>query len=144
MMKLIRIQLFFLLAAALFSCEKKDFPETIVETKSDFYFNGTIDGEAISLKAGTNSYYMYSSFDHHGELYSFIANLRQSGCTSCTKSLKISINDFRNFALGEETKVDSSLFIGHYPLLGRPVYAVQFQSTFRALLPVIPNSREGD
>ena len=119
------ITLFFL------SCHKKDFPETVPATHSDFYFNGTIEGKDVSLKAGIDNYYMYSSYTLDSTMiYNFIADLKQSGCTNCKNSLQVRINDFKYSVPNEGTKIDSSLLSKAYPILGAPFYAVQFRSLF--------------
>ena len=114
-----------------FSCRKKDFTETIPAKESDFYFNGTIDGNSVSLKAGINNYYMYSSYsqDNTG-LFQFHADLKPIGCTDCRTRLQITINDFKNSSFGEAAKIDSSLLPKSYPILGVPYYAVKFKSLF--------------
>jgi PKD repeat protein len=115
----------------LFSCRKKDFPETVSPTESNFYFNGTIDGNPISLKAGISKYYMYSSHTlNANNLYSFIADLKPEGCNNCNNSLQITINDFKYSTLHQGIKIDSSLAPKFYPILGAPYYAVQFKSSF--------------
>lgn len=121
-----------LLATVFFSsCRKKDFPDTVPAPQGDFYFNGNIAGSAVSIKAGTNSYYMYSShsLDNDG-LYRFTADLKPAGCIDCKSSIRITINDFRYSAGNELAKIDSSLMIRPYPILGAPFYAVQFRSIF--------------
>lgn len=114
-----------------FSCRKKDFKETIPAKESDFYFNGTIDGYSVSLKAGLNNYYMYSSYsqDNTG-LFQFQGDLKPVGCTDCKTSLQITINDFKTTPLNENVKIDSSLLPKPYPILGAPYYAVKFKSLF--------------
>src|SRR4051812_22532177 len=85
-----------LATALLISCRKKDFPKTDPDLQGDFYFNGTVAGNAVSLKAGVDNYYMYSShlFDN-GSYYRFVADLRPGGCTACSNGIQVIINDFR-------------------------------------------------
>lgn len=123
---------FLILSAWLFcSCRKKDLPETVPATHSDFYFNGNVAGTAVSLRAGMDNYYMYSSHKRDDkDIYNFIADLRPAGCTSCGNALQITIHDFRRSLVNEATRIDSSLLPETYPILGVPFYAVQFRSQF--------------
>jgi PKD repeat protein len=113
------------------SCKKKDFAETIPAQTSDFYFNGTVNGSSVSLRAGINNYYMYSSYSQDASgLYSFTADLKPTNCEVCKNRLQITINDFKYTSLNEETKLDSSILPTEYPILGTPYYAVKFKSLF--------------
>lgn len=122
----------FLLAMVfLSSCRKKDFPETVPAPQGDFYFNGNVAGSDVSIKAGTNSYYMYSSHSlDNSSLYRFTAELKPAGCIDCKNSIRITINDFKYSVGNELAKIDSSLMPRPYPLLGAPFYAVKFRSIF--------------
>lgn len=120
-----------ILSVLLSSCRKKDFPETVPDPQGDFHFSGTIAGAPVSLKAGLENYYMYSShaLDHNG-LYSFTADLKPSGCTGCKNSLRVTINNYRYASLNEAVKIDSAIAPKYYTIQGAPYYAVQFRSHF--------------
>ncbi|WP_317896876.1 PKD domain-containing protein [Aurantibacillus circumpalustris] len=117
-----------------FSCRKKDFVENITAKESDFYFSGTIDGKSVSLRAGINNYYMYSSYSQTPSgLYYFTANLKPIECADCKTSLQITINDFKYSSPNEETKIDSSILPKSYPILGTPYYSVKYKSLFNQI-----------
>lgn len=121
----------FLATVFFFSCRKKDFPDTVPSSKSDFYFSGAIDGSAISLKAGYGKYYMYSSYTQDTSLiYRFVGELKQVGCSNCGNTLKVTINDYKYSSINQGAKIDSSLSLKPYSYLGVPFYAVQFKSLF--------------
>lgn len=120
-----------LTALLLCSCRKKDFPETITTTESDFYFNGQIDGATVSLKAGIGGYYMYSSHakDSTVSLYRYIADLKPADCNHCKNSIQVIIHDPRSVSTTEKMLIDS-LLPGAYPLMGASFYEVKFNSLF--------------
>ncbi|MBL7932891.1 MAG: PKD domain-containing protein [Bacteroidia bacterium] len=120
-----------LAALLLFSCRKKDFPETIPDLQSDFYFNGTVEGVPVSLKAGLSGYYMYSSHakDSATSLYHYVATLKSSDCNTCLNSLQVIIHDPRSASQIDKPWIDS-LLPQSYPIQGAPYYAVHFKSLF--------------
>jgi len=122
---IISVSLFF------FSCRKRNFPETVPADPGDFYFNGTVAGNAVSLRAGTDNYYMYSSYLlDNDQIYRFIADLKPAGCIDCRNSLRITINDYKHTLLNAGAEIDSSLTSKSYPIQGAPFYAVQYRSLF--------------
>ncbi len=83
-----------------------------------FYFNGTVNGSSVSLQAGVDSYYMYSSYiQDSNNVYNFFANLKQNNCSNCANQIKIQINDYKISALNASAKIDSSLMAGNYSFL---------------------------
>jgi hypothetical protein len=119
-----------LAAVFFFSCRKKEFPATVPAPESDFYFNGIIEGRSVSLKAGVDGYYMYSSHARdQNSLYRFIGDLKPANCSNCKNGLQVTIHDFRYTSPNESAKIDS-LLPGSYPIIGSPYYAVQFRSHF--------------
>jgi len=127
---------FFCLCAFTFlfssSCRKK---ETPVEVKEDpvFYFTGSIDGSAVSLKAGENDYYMYSSYGQDANnVYYFVGDLKQTNCTSCKNAIRFRINDYKVSAVNAPVVIDSSLVLQSYPLQlpggSQSSYTINFKS----------------
>lgn len=90
---------FFLLIGLLFfSCKKKDIentPPTISNSTPEFYFNGTINGQNLTIEAGKNNYYLYTNYlyDNSISTYIFSGEFKQTNCIDCPNSLKISITD---------------------------------------------------
>jgi hypothetical protein len=129
MKKLCYIPFLFLLV--LVSCRKKAFPESEPVTQGDFYFTGNVDGRSVSLKAGIDNYYMYSSHVlDSSSIYRMVARLGPVDCESCNTGIRITIYDARYSSPGEALRVDSALTPGQYPVQGVPYYAVGFKSRF--------------
>ena len=123
---------FSVLISVLSGC-KKDYPVASNGTPV-FYFTGNIDGSSVSLKAGVNNYYMYSSYaqDSSSSVYRFLSDLKQTTCTNCNNRIQFQINDFKVSVLNAPTTIDSSLKPGYYPLQvsgGAPIaYSVNFNA----------------
>lgn len=115
----------------LFSCRKKDFPATVPDLHSEFYFNATVEGVSVNLKAGFDGYYMYSSHtkDSSNSLYRYIADLKSANCSNCRNSLQILIHD-PSYAIQSEKPWIDSLLPKSYPIQGAPFYEVRFKSLF--------------
>jgi hypothetical protein len=129
MKKLCYIPLLFLLV--LVSCRKKAFPESEPVTQGDFYFTGNVDGRSVSLKAGIDNYYMYSShMRDSNSIYRMVARLGPVDCESCKTGIRIMIYDAKYSFDSEPVIIDSALVPGQYPILGVPYYAVGFKSQF--------------
>lgn len=111
-------RLFFLMAF-LFVCSigcKKDFPVASIETPV-FYFNGTVNGTYVDLKAGVNDYYMYSSFfQDNSDVYNFFAELRQNNCTNCINKIKFQINDDTVSPPTGNSQANTSLTVNYYSI----------------------------
>lgn len=95
---------------------KKDYP-VASNGNPVFYFSGNIDGSPVSLKAGVNDYYMYSSYvqDSSSNVYGFLGDLKQTNCTNCNNRIQFRLNDFRVSLPGASVSIDSSLLSGYYP-----------------------------
>jgi PKD repeat protein len=124
---------FILIAILLFSlwaCRKKEYPQSVTENDAVFYFSATIDGNPVRIDAGTNNYYMYSSYsqDSTSLLYSFSGDLRRSDC-NCGSRLQININDSKVSLSNASVQIDSALKPAAYSFNAGPSYLVQFQSS---------------
>ncbi|MES2679684.1 MAG: PKD domain-containing protein [Bacteroidota bacterium] len=123
--------LIILFTLLIFSCKKKEFPESVNDTTSDFYFTAKVDGAEVDLNSGKNNYYMFTTYEQNAEgMYNFTADLKQLNCDNCSNSLQIKINDFRMSQQGEPARIDSSLSLKSYPLTANYHYAVQFRSIY--------------
>lgn len=120
-----------LLVAFFASCKKKKYPESTTENDQVFYLSATIDNNPIVLSAGSNGYYMYSSYTQNANgVYSLVADLRQSDCSNCPNSLQVEINDFKVSAINAPVVIDSALVPGSYSISAGPTYSVQFVSSY--------------
>lgn len=121
----------------LFSCKKEHLqPNNGIAGTPVFYFNGIVNSAPVSLQAGVNNYYMYSSYTQDvNNVYNYTGTLQTIGCTTCSNSIKITLNDYRTRATGgSESQIDSSLLKGSYvyysPSGGTPIaYTVKFTPT---------------
>ncbi len=128
-MKLVKYFIFLSLLVFV-SCKKKEYPKTVIDPTKTFYFNANINGAPISIAAGENNYYMYSSYKQDSNnVYGFIGDLKQSDCSNCLNRLTIKINDDVASALGAAVHINQSLSVRNYPYFG-PSYAVKFQSVY--------------
>src|ERR1700722_6267958 len=84
-------------AATVFACKKEHLQQETVTTNAPvFYFNGTVNGTPVSIQAGTNNYYMYSSYStDSNSLLNFTGNIKPSTCTGCENSIQITLNDYK-------------------------------------------------
>src|SRR4051812_7533011 len=131
MIKRTKIYLLTLIVIIVASCHKKKYPESTITGDPLFYFNGRIDNNLISLKAGVDNYYMYSSYSQNvNNVYGFTSAIKQEHCSSCYNSIEIDINDFRVNPNNLSTDPDSAFYLGYYPYsIGAPgykYYTVQF------------------
>jgi hypothetical protein len=60
-MKTVCVFIVLLLIGLGFSCKKKSYPESTEDNTVIYYFNATINNQAVTLNAGKDDYYMYSS-----------------------------------------------------------------------------------
>jgi PKD repeat protein len=115
-------------------CKKTD-PVIAPSNTPVFYFNGTINGAQTKLQAGVNNYYMFTSYalDANG-VYDFMGELKNYSCpTYCNGSLKISIKDYRKYAVAP-TSIDSAIFPGYYSFATPAGTSSQFYVPFKDTL----------
>lgn len=135
-MKKIKLFLFLLAGPVIFiTCKKKELPKDIEENDPQFYFSGTVNGNNITITAGQNNYYMYSSFEQDANnLYHFSGTLKQQNCSNCPNSIEIIINDHRFSGTNGNSGADSAFIFKYYPVAsGNPLpikHNVQFYSLF--------------
>ena len=94
------------------------------EGEAVFFAMGKIDNSPLSLEAGKDDYYQFTSFDYEDQgLYSFRGSLAPSNCEDCPEGLSLYIRDHRQRAEGQELDIDSVLkpgFLGFYRQNGAP------------------------
>lgn len=117
------------------SCQKEDpqpFNPATAGSSSNFVIQGTIDGKPINISAGSDNYFMATSYelDSNG-VYDFIGVLRPRLCTGkCANSLKIAIKDYQLASLSSNVAVDSSIIPGYYAFASPNGTQTQFNSVF--------------
>lgn len=131
-MKALSFYILLFLVIVSLSCRKKKYPESEEIVGEVVYFSKlTVDNMPVSLEAGVNGYYMYSTYKQDSNnVYSFIGDLKPTNCANCP-SLKVQINDFKASGINAPVKIDSSLHQGNYPYLKghkEPSYAVQYNT----------------
>jgi PKD repeat protein len=131
-MKVLSNSILLLLLIASLSCKKKEYPQSAILTDKVFYFNASIDGVPLSIAAGANNYYMYSSYKlDSNNVYGFIANLKQLDCNSnCANSLEIKINDFKVSVGNTPVLIDQALYPFTYSMVAGSSYDVKFQAMY--------------
>jgi PKD repeat protein len=134
MKKHILTLLFFCITLFWGACKKKDYSGNSPAPNYTFQFQGTINGNPLSLQAGVNNNYLFAWYNLDGNgVYNFTGELRDRNCTSnCSNALKIIVNDYRPFST-LPTTIDSSLTPAYYSYAtpaGTPsAYVMNFTST---------------
>lgn len=113
------------------ACKKEEPVSTA--TPNVFSFTGTINYVGYDLEAGTNDYYMFTSYQQDANgVYNFRGELGPYSCTSCGNRLRITINDFDTTTTGGYTQIGTSLSPGFfsyaYPGGAPTAFSVQFHS----------------
>lgn len=112
-MKLYHIIGLIIIALLLAHCKKVEVPDP-VEGDPVFTVDGLVAGDSLSLVAGDNAYYMFTSTgpDTNG-VYEFVGHLRPEGCADCGPALKVR---FRDIAMNnaQDVNVDAVLNVGDY------------------------------
>ncbi len=114
MKKVIIISVLTLLIAL--SCKKKTYPEAApLVGEAPFYAEFMLDNKPVKLSASDKDYYLYTTCnaDNFG-IYEMAGELKQIGCSNCTNSLRIQINDSRIFTPGQSIAINNALKIGQY------------------------------
>jgi hypothetical protein len=129
-----KLRIFILLIIALLansSCRKREYPpEQKLVQGEVFMMDALIDNVPVSLKAGSNSYYCYSSCKQAtGGVYQFVSELRKYGCTSCEASFYMQINDRAPLPAGSAVTPDSVLRPGSFQYAPGSDYMNTFKFT---------------
>ncbi len=97
------------------TCKKEEISPSSVQGGPAFSFSGTIGGNSLSMQAGVNNYYMYSSYTHDtNNIYNFTANLRNTGTNA--NSIQITINDDTVKSSSQLSDINKSITAtGYYP-----------------------------
>ena len=133
------MKVFFFIVLAFFltvfwGCNKKKYPDSIIDAQSVFYFKALVNNTPVSFGAGVNNYFMYSSFNQDSNsVYNFTGTLKQTTCAgACANSVRIQINDYKVSPANAPVKNDSSFISKTYPFstyMNTP-YDVTFQSSY--------------
>ncbi len=109
-----KIVLIVLIAMQWQACKKKDIPEAN-NGNPVFMIDATINGNAVSMAAGKNQYYMFTSYQMDAlGLNLFMGNLRSENCEKCNHEFSIVCRDsrFRNSIL--VSNMEDVLKTGNY------------------------------
>jgi hypothetical protein len=92
------------------SCEKKKYPPNEVIGDAEYYFSGMIDGTPLTLRAGHDNYYLYTSTETDANnLKRFKGDLRETDCSPCHDRVEIILNNNRRTTLAPP--LDSSAVV---------------------------------
>ena len=130
-MKKLRTLLIPLAVLIFFSCEKKEYPESIVVNNPQFYAKFSVNNSPIQLNAGIDRYRVYSSYaqDTSG-VYRFISEIKPSDCVSnCPSSLKIEISDLKKRQNNASVTMSDAIKIGSYTYNSYFQF-IEFQSNY--------------
>src|SRR5688500_15955241 len=104
-----------LVVIAALGCEKKKYPEPSSAGGSVFYTKLMVNGQPFEITTGKDGYYMYSSYTiDTSNVYNLTGEYRQAGCTSCTNSLRVRINDSKVSSPNSSIQIDSTLRVKSY------------------------------
>jgi hypothetical protein len=130
---------FLFLGLAFAACKKNPLPQ---EEKEEpvFYIKGEVNGAPISLEAGENEYYMFSShYQDTNKVYVYSGELKQKACPSgCGYNIAIRIRDQKVSAAGAAMMPDSALFVGRYGFDDGTPEPVMYNCSFTPIEPVGP------
>src|SRR5688572_10212821 len=104
-------QMIFLVATAMVllltnACKKIEDPVENTGTPV-FSLSGTIDGSPLSITAGQNDYYLFTSYSLDSMVYQFSGTFKRT-CTQCKEALHISILNYKTASSVFEFNMDSS------------------------------------
>ena len=130
-MKILKTLLIPLAALVLLSCEKKEFPESIVVNDPQFYAKFSLNNSPVQLSAGINNYRIYSSYAQDtGGIYRFISEIKPFDCpTNCANSLKIEISDLKKRPNNAGVTMSDAIKLAPYPYSSY-LQDVQFLSNY--------------
>jgi hypothetical protein len=96
---------------AISACKKREYPPEATQLeKESIYVDGYAGNEPMVLKVGAEGYYCYSSHTQRQDsIYLFEGILKKYDCNPCTRSLRVTLSDYRKRAPGAGINVDSSL-----------------------------------
>lgn len=114
MKRLNRISVWSLLLLSLASCQEAPLPEVNIGD-AVFSFEGSIDGQTVSLVAGEAG--VYQEIDLHQTedgLYEFSGTLGQKGCENCPEQLSLTLRDIQLSELESLLPLDRAPQSGTY------------------------------
>lgn len=112
-MKIIKKILLLVFAGMLLiTCKKETLIPGAVENQPVFSFTGTINGTTMNWQAGTNNYYMYSTYKQDSGVYSFIGTLKNT--STANNSIQIIINDDTVLSTGHKSNIANSVTPSYY------------------------------
>ncbi len=124
-----RVTLFAFIVTLFVTCKKEQLPPSTTLNQPIFSFNGSIASYNMTLQAGVNNYYMYSSFSQDSSgVYSFTGALKSTSTNQ--NSLQITINDYKTSLTNAAANINTSLVPAFYSY-GKPggnttSYSVKF------------------
>lgn len=130
-MKILKTLLIPLAVLVLLSCEKKEYPESIVVNDPQFYAKFSLNNSPVQLSAGISNYRIYSSYtqDTTG-IYKFISEIKPSNCqTNCANSLKIEISDLKKRPSNASVTMSDAIKLAPY-VYSSYLQEAQFQCNY--------------
>lgn len=121
------------MAVPFWGCQKKPYPETIINTGAVFYFEGLVNGQRVRFDAGRDDYYMYSSHSmNQSQLYRFSASLRKNVCKNCGDGFDFYLNGDHIPSSGSPVLTDTTFAAGPRQFAGNSdsVYNVSLKALF--------------
>lgn len=95
------------------TCKKEQLAPTTIEGQPVFSFSGSINGTPLTLQAGINNYYMYSSYNYDSlGVYNFTGTLKST--SNNLNSIQIIINDDTVVPLGALSNIGKSVIPATY------------------------------
>lgn len=108
--------IFLLWVLLISACKKREYPNDnfqVTDTGQQIYFEGNIDNQKLNIKAGSDDYYCYSSYDlSEDSTYVFKAALSKINCKNCANSLQVEVSDGVKSTAATSVQVDSAFKAG--------------------------------
>lgn len=124
-----------ILSALVFaSCRKpKALPEK-EKTEPVFYIDCNVQGAQLHLEAGTNDYYMNSSYyEDSNHVYVFKGDLKQNNCGNCGYSIAFLIRDSEATPAGSTMNINRAVRPGYYLMSDKYEYSNFQKVSFKPL-----------
>ncbi|MDP2385818.1 MAG: PKD domain-containing protein [Bacteroidota bacterium] len=119
-------------------CKKKDLLEPNPNQNTnipEFTMTAVMNGSPVNIEAGSNDYYMYSSFyQDSNNVYTFLGNLKPINCSSsaCANTFSFELKDAQISSPNGNSSITNALYPGYFPYRNGSPAAISYSMQFLA------------